>query len=255
MRPVRQVLMDLFGHLLRERGQQAPTLDDITIERASARVVAHFSSGQRSSVSVRSADLYPFCERHASWDFETLRIALLREGRAIYQQMLENHLAEERALEPEGIRNTMRPTGHEYPERNLRHTLWSWWQRTVSQRMHLPPNTNREAHRRGLHLLKQNLSPSQRDQYETRGYFEVVGGTTGKRYRIRNGHQMNVEELDKHGQWADVLCFMPQGSLVVGDVLLAQKLALELFEPEARAVANIMPSRLARFRWRASQAE
>jgi hypothetical protein len=39
----------------------------------------------------------------------------------------------------------------------------------------------------------------------------------------------------------------PQGGLVVGDVLLAQKLALELFESEARAVANIMIRRLARF--------
>jgi hypothetical protein len=250
MRPVRQILMDLFGQVLRERGRQAPTLDDITIERASARflprVVAHFLNGQRSSVSVRPADLYPFCERHSSWDLETLRIALLREGRAIYQQMQENHLAEEHALQPEGIRNTMRPTGHAYPESNLRRTLWSWWQRTVPQRMHLL-ETNREAHKRGRHLLTQNLSPSQRDQYETRGYFEVVGGTTGKRYRIRNGRQMNVEELDKHGRRAGVLCFMPQGGLVVGDVLLAQKLALELFEPEARAVANIMPSRVARF--------
>ena len=256
MRPVRQILMDQFGQVLRERGQPAPTLDDITIERASARflprVVAHFSNGQRSSVSVRPADLYPFCERHSSWDLETLRNALLREGRAIYRQMLENHLAEEHALEPEGIGNTMRPTGHAYPESNLRRTLWSWWQRTVPQRMHLLLDTNREAHKRGRHLLTQNLSPSQRDQYETRGYFEVVGGTTGKRYRIRNGRQMNVEELDKHGRRAGVLCFMPQGGLVVGDVLLAQKLALELFEPEARAVANIMPSRVARFefpRW------
>ena len=95
MRPVRQILMHLFGRVLSERGQPAPTLDDITIERASARflprVVAHFSNGQRSSVSVRPADLYPFCERHSSWDLETLRIALLREGRAIYRQMLENH--------------------------------------------------------------------------------------------------------------------------------------------------------------------
>jgi hypothetical protein len=81
--------------------------------------------------------------------------------------------------------------------------------------MHLL-ETNREAHKRGRHLLTQNLSPSQRDQYETRGYFEVVGGTTGKRYRIRNGRQMNVEELDKHGKPAGVLCFMPQGGLVVG---------------------------------------
>jgi hypothetical protein len=152
----------------------------------------------------------------------------------------------ERALESDGIGNTMRPTGHEYPESNLRRTLWSWWQRTVPQRMHLL-ETNREAHKRGRHLLTQNLSPSQRDQYETRGYFEVVGGTTGKRYRIRNGRQMNVEELDKHGKRAGVLCFMPQGGLVVGDVLLAQKLTLELFESEARAVANMMPNHHARF--------
>jgi len=38
-----------------------------------------------------------------------------------------------------------------------------------------------------------------------------------------------------------VLCFMPEGDLVVGDMMLAQKLALELFESEALKVANEMP--------------
>jgi hypothetical protein len=34
------------------------------------------------------------------------------------------------------------------------------------------------------------------------------------------------------------LCFMPEGRLGVGDILLAQKLALELFEDEAVKAAN-----------------
>ena len=35
-----------------------------------------------------------------------------------------------------------------------------------------------------------------------------------------------------------VLCFAPEGGLVVGDVMLAQKLALELFESDTLKVAN-----------------
>jgi hypothetical protein len=35
-----------------------------------------------------------------------------------------------------------------------------------------------------------------------------------------------------------LLCFEPQGALPVGDVMLAQKVALELFEWETLAVAN-----------------
>jgi hypothetical protein len=33
-------------------------------------------------------------------------------------------------------------------------------------------------------------------------------------------------------------CFVPKGSLVTGDVMLAQKIALETFECRALAVAN-----------------
>ena len=86
-------------------------------------------------------------------------------------------------------------------------------------------------------LLKENLSPAQRLQYQRSGYFDVVGGDTGNRYRIWHGSQMNVERL---GNTALRLkfCFMPKGQLPIGDVMLAQKIALELFESKAVAIAN-----------------
>jgi hypothetical protein len=95
-----------------------------------------------------------------------------------------------------------------------------------------------EAHARGIQLLQQNLSPNQSAQYEQCGYFDVIGGETGRRYRIRAGCQMNVEQLDKKGRPKWALCFAPEGELVVGDVMLAQKLALELFESDTLKVAN-----------------
>jgi hypothetical protein len=98
-----------------------------------------------------------------------------------------------------------------------------------------------EAQDRGLRILKDNLSPKQRAQYEKRGYFIVVGGETGRRYRIFNGCQMNVEQLSKKGRPMRVLCFMPKGDLVMGDVMLAQKMALELFESDALKVAIESP--------------
>ena len=97
-----------------------------------------------------------------------------------------------------------------------------------------------KAKRRSIQLLKQNLSPTQLEQYERLGHFEVIGGRSGLRYRIRHGYQMNVERLDKNGKRACLLCFMPQGRLPYGDVMLAQKIALELFENEAIQVANKM---------------
>ncbi len=98
----------------------------------------------------------------------------------------------------------------------------------------------REAHDRGIRLLRENLSPAQRAQYEERGYFDVIGGETGRRYRISRGSQMNVYRLDKKGRRVCVLCFFPEGELVVGDVMLAQKLAIELFESQALKVANTL---------------
>ena len=99
-----------------------------------------------------------------------------------------------------------------------------------------------EAEKRSHQLLVGNLSPSQCEQYRTHGYFEIVGGDTDTRYRIHRGYQMNVEELDRKGRRIRWLCFMPEGRIPMGDVMLAQKVALELFEADAIRVANRSPA-------------
>jgi hypothetical protein len=95
-----------------------------------------------------------------------------------------------------------------------------------------------EEEARGLRLLQENLSPAQREQHGRFGYFDVVGGNTGKRYRIKYGFQLNVALLDDRGRTKAVLCFAPEGNLPAGDVMLAQKLALELFETDTLKIAN-----------------
>jgi len=49
---------------------------------------------------------------------------------------------------------------------------------------------------------------------------------------------MNVDELDSCGKVVTQWCFVPQGELAVGDVMLAQKIALETMEWKALASAN-----------------
>jgi hypothetical protein len=100
-----------------------------------------------------------------------------------------------------------------------------------------------EPQNRALQLLIDNLSPSQREQYQTHRYFDVIGGDTGKRYRIRHGYQMNVEELDEKGRRFRLLCFLPEGGVPLGDVMLAQKIALEVFESDTMRVAHRSPTR------------
>src|SRR6266576_5187154 len=91
---------------------------------------------------------------------------------------------------------------------------------------------------RGLELLKEWLSPEQFAQYDAKSYFEVTGCHSGKRYRINHGTSMNIHELDGAGRPRLGWCFAPKGYLVAGDVMLAQKIALETDERGALAVAN-----------------
>jgi len=95
-----------------------------------------------------------------------------------------------------------------------------------------------EAQRKGITLLRENLTPEQREQYDRARHFDIKGGVSGKTYRIHHGRQMNIHELDAAGNKARGWCFLPQGGLVAGDVMLAQKTALELYETEALAIAN-----------------
>jgi hypothetical protein len=91
---------------------------------------------------------------------------------------------------------------------------------------------------RGVSLLLANLTPRQRRQYLRERHFDVIGGASGTHYRLWHCFQQNVEELDPDGRRRWIWCFHPRDTLVVGDVLLAQKTALELFEPEAIRIAH-----------------
>jgi hypothetical protein len=95
-----------------------------------------------------------------------------------------------------------------------------------------------EREARGLELLKEWLSSEQSAQYDAKGYFEVTGCHSGRRYRIRHGTAMNIHELDGAGRPRVGWCFAPKGHLVAGDVMPAQKIALETDERGALAVAN-----------------
>jgi hypothetical protein len=96
----------------------------------------------------------------------------------------------------------------------------------------------RNAEDKALALLKEWLSPDQLTQFEKFGYFEVTGGDSGKHYRVRPTRQMNVDELDQNGARKAAWCFGPEGELPIGDVMLAQKIALENNERAALEVAN-----------------
>jgi hypothetical protein len=159
----------------------------------------------------------------------------MNQGCMVYAQMVEAREIPIAAVEPHP----------QDPEaRRLDNARWlrEWWYGPPLRRRRSDTDIDK-AKARGARLLTNNLSPAQRAQYERYGYFEVTGGETGRRYRITDAYQMNVEELDSKGKHLKALCFMPRGGLVPGDVMLAQKLALELFETEALAVANIIPGR------------
>ena len=49
---------------------------------------------------------------------------------------------------------------------------------------------------------------------------------------------MNVDELNERGVRTVSYCFGPEGELPIGDVMLAQKIALENDEQAALALAN-----------------
>jgi hypothetical protein len=112
-------------------------------------------------------------------------------------------------------------------------------------RKHLGPTA---AEGRGRRLLRDWLSTSQRDQFDSNGYFDVIGCDTGKTYRIYYDRAMNVHELDEAGRPKMGWCFLPQGNLVAGDVMLTQKIALETSEVGALMVAERFPAYEGTFR-------
>lgn len=273
MERVRSLLRVLLHRALSEHGRDAPSLTGITIERASdrfgPRIGAHFDNGYCTWAPIRPDDCYPVCERYRAWDLPSLRGALLCEAQELYPRMRAQHLAElglqrerrgvagifERfrrrtsrggAREADGEGEQQRSDRGAGRGLDTQRRLLEWWalQRTDFSRSALLGDGfcsdigSKRAQERGLKLLKENLTSEQRKQYEKYGYFDVTGGRTGKRYRIRHGRQMNIEQLDRNGRRVCGWCFFPQGNLVSGDIMLAQKAALELFESDALRIAN-----------------
>ncbi len=91
---------------------------------------------------------------------------------------------------------------------------------------------------RARRLLREWLSPDQRAQFDAEGYFEVTGSHTGRRYRVHYGTVSNVVQVDEAGQPETGWCFVPESALAAGDVMLAQKIALETDEMAVLSLAN-----------------
>jgi hypothetical protein len=238
MEPVVQILRALLRRALGEDARNAPALLDVSIESAAEpRLWVEFTNGYRTSAPLDPAACFAFCERHSAWDVASLRRALLAEARFMYARMLQDRtemraqrrtwVAEQMLRLGQGLAQSLRPRRDA-----LRFTGFGG--RTLLD------ERRSEAHERGMRLLKENLTLTQRQQYAKYGYFEVLGGKTGKRYRIRHGRSMNIDQLDRNGRRVCGWCFFPDGNLVTGDVMLAQKTALELFELEALKIANKM---------------
>jgi hypothetical protein len=234
-----EILRALLRRALSEQGGEPRALTGITIEsgwrRFEPRVCAEFSDGHRVWHSLTPSACFAFCERHGVWDIAALRGLLLQDTRRIYAQMLR----EQRARRADPPR-----TWFGALVRRLRAGLWRGRRHgrqlpaiEAAFRRHFFEESG-EAWERGLQLLEEHLSPEQRRQYDASGYFDVTGGASGRRYRIRQGSSMNIEQLDKKGRRVCTLCFMPTGRLVTGDVMLAQKVALEAFERDALKIAN-----------------
>lgn len=109
--------------------------------------------------------------------------------------------------------------------------------RWVAMDWGFPDVGTKEARDKGKKLLLEHLSPEQKSEYETTQAFTVTA-PSGTRYRIREGRQMNIDVLDEHGSRKSGICFLPEGQLVAGDCMLAQKIALETCEDLALSVAN-----------------
>lgn len=108
---------------------------------------------------------------------------------------------------------------------------------SFGQSLHSPYVSREEPSQRAWELLLEHLTPEQRAMLDARGYFEVIGGRTRTTYRINRGTQINIDVMDRGNRRLHRLCFQPRGAPATGDVMLAQKVMLELDEDAALAAA------------------
>src|ERR1700756_5937566 len=87
------------------------------------------------------------------------------------------------------------------------------WRMRAVRALFIRLGAERTPEGRSLRLLREWLSPVQRTQFAKNGYFEVVGGQTGKHYRIYPGAMSNICEIDGKGRPKVGLCFRTVGEL------------------------------------------
>jgi hypothetical protein len=237
-----------------------PALVALRIRRATARfpprIEAEFANGYRTSVILPPNASLELSRHYGRGDPSRIEPSLLSDAQAVYAAMIGGDRASPPTISlremVEGLRDPDRvdwiyggsiarePMAAEPGENRSRRDRWSlWWHNLsaiVPPRRPMPTSASR-AEQRAIRLLVENLTAKQRRDYAKRQSFEVIGGHSGKRYRIRHGRQMNVDRLDRKGRVTRTLCFVPQGNLATGDVMLAQKVALELYEQEAIGIA------------------
>lgn len=95
---------------------------------------------------------------------------------------------------------------------------------------------------RALHLLRRHLSPKQLETFDRWDYFDAIGNYTGRTYRIlwhEAGFNYTIVRLSKSLLSPDgEFCLTVNGRLPRGDVVLAQKFAIETREADFLRTAN-----------------
>lgn len=96
----------------------------------------------------------------------------------------------------------------------------------------------RIAEEKALQLLLENLTENQAEIFKVTGAIPIES-PSGRKYKINKGASRNIEEIDEKGIRKAHLCFHPcDYAIPVHDVMLAQKLMLEVCEEDARKIAN-----------------
>lgn len=99
------------------------------------------------------------------------------------------------------------------------------------------------AEKRAEKLLQETLSPAQREELASKGFFTLTTiAKSGEEriYRIKRGRSRNVEQVDATGRRIKTLCAHPVAAIPDADTMVAQKLMLETpdMQEEFLRIAN-----------------
>jgi hypothetical protein len=190
----------------------------------------HFDNEWRLSVHINMA-LWMAMRQYSIWDVQNLCAA-------VYQGMADDLMVSEAHSMPDQRRSI---SGN-----------WAASEQDLAQQVMEHPETKADA------LLRTNLTETQCQDYNHYQAFDITGGETGTVYRIHRGRQANIQIrkstdlllsfLRQRRLWPPSyigqlgglrMCAIPKASMPIGDILLTQKLALELRETDVLMTANI----------------